>query len=68
MLPVDSPDKEVPEEEEVDVSRDVDAQEDEVVTDELSKKQRFVSTDVVCDDNSFQAVPEQPPETFKWKN
>ena len=27
-----------------------------------------MSTDSVCDDNSFQAVPEQPPETLKWKN
>ena len=68
MLADDSPDKEVPEEEEVDISREADAQEDEVLTDELPKKQRFVSTDAVCDDNSFQAVPEQPQETFKWKN
>ena len=58
----------VPEEEDDDVNKDVDAQEDEVLTDELPKKQRFVSTDTVCDNNNFQTVPEQPPETFKWKN
>ena len=25
-------------------------------------------TDPVCDNKSFQTVPEQPLETFKWKN
>ena len=58
----------VPEEEDVDVNKDVDAQEDEVLTDKLPRKQRFINTDNVCDNNSFQTVPEQPPETFKWKN
>lgn len=52
MVPDDGPDEEVPEEEEVDVNRDIDAQEDEVLTDELPKKQRFMSTD------SFQTVLE----------
>ena len=68
MLPDDSPDEEMCEEEEVDASKDVDAQDNEVLSDKISKKQRFMSTGAVCDDNSFQKVPEQPPETFKWKN
>ena len=25
-------------------------------------------TDPVCENKSFQTVPEQPLETFKWKN
>ena len=68
LLPGDLPHEEVPEEEELDVNRDVDAQEDEVLTDKLLRKQRFMSTDAACDNDSFHAVPEQPQETFKWKN
>ena len=64
LLPDDGPDKEVPEEEEVAANRDIEVQEDEVLTDELPKKQRFMSTDAVCDNNSFDTVPEQSPETW----
>ena len=53
FLPDEGPDGEVPEEGEVDVNRDVDGQEDEVLTDELPKKKIFMSTGVVCDDNNF---------------
>ena len=61
MVPDDGPDEEVPEEEEVDVNRDIDAQEVEVLTDELPKKQRFMSTD------SFQTVLEQPHRNSNGK-
>ena len=64
LLPDDGPDKEVPEEEEVAANRDIEVQEDEVLTDDLPKKQRFMSTDAVCDNNSFDTVPEQSPETW----
>ena len=64
LLPDDGPDKEVSEEEEVAANRDIDVQEDEVLTDELPKKQRFMSTGAVCDNNSFETVPQQPPETW----
>ena len=64
LLPDDGPDKEVPEEEEVAATRDIEVKEDEVLTDELPKKHRFMSTDAVCDNNSFDTVPEQSPETW----
>ena len=63
LLPDDSPDKEVSEEDEVAANRDIYVQEDEVLTDELPKKQRFMSTDAVCDNNSFETVPQQLPQT-----
>ena len=50
------------------MSNDVNAQQDEVLTYELPKKQRFMGTDVARDKNTFHSVPEQPQETFKWKN
>ena len=39
LLPDDSPDEEVPEEKEIDVTRDIDAQEKGVLTDELPRTQ-----------------------------
>ena len=36
-----------------------------MVTDEVPKKQKFKSADVVC---NYSAVPEQPEETFRWSN
>lgn len=61
MVPDDGPEEEVPEEKEVDVNRDIDVQEDEVLTDELPKEQRFMSTD------SFQTVLEQPHRNSNGK-
>ena len=49
----------------VDDNRDYDVPEDPVVTDEVPKKQKFKSADVVC---NYNAVPEQPEETFRWPN
>lgn len=60
-------DWEVPEEEEVDVNRNVDAKVDELLTEELPKKKRFMSSDAVCNDNNFSGSSRAAPRDIQME-
>ena len=38
------------------------------MTDELPTKQKFKSAQELCNDDNYDALPEQPEATFRWSN